>query len=153
MIDFLVNLALNLALKTNQKSTQEAPKIDKKGIENRMQVALEFGPLLRRILVHFGPKLGGKLEPSWPILAVLSCLILPYLTKPGVVAFCLILSYLTLVILGILATTGGSSVEVWGQQVSLGNTTPKRPSKTDFGAQHGPPRPIFEANMAPGSPP
>ena len=28
MIDFLINLALNLALKIHQKSTQEAPKIN-----------------------------------------------------------------------------------------------------------------------------
>ena len=40
MIVFLVNLAPNLNPKTYQKSTQEAPKIDKKGIE--------FGPLLGR---------------------------------------------------------------------------------------------------------
>ena len=65
MIDLLVNLALNLAPKTHQKSSQEAPKIDKKGIENMMQVGLEFGPLLGRFLVDFGAKLGGKLEPSW----------------------------------------------------------------------------------------
>ena len=65
MIQFLVNLALNLAPKTHQKSTQEAPKIDKKGIENIMQVGLEFGPLLGRISVDFGAKLGGKLDPSW----------------------------------------------------------------------------------------
>ena len=31
MMDFLVNLAPNLSPKTHQKSTQEAPKIDKKG--------------------------------------------------------------------------------------------------------------------------
>ena len=31
MIDFLVNLAPNLAPKTHQKSTQQAPKIDEKG--------------------------------------------------------------------------------------------------------------------------
>ena len=65
MIDFLVNLALNLAPKTHQKSTQEVPKIDKKGIENMMQVGLEFGSLLGRILVDSGAKLGGKLDPSW----------------------------------------------------------------------------------------
>ena len=65
MIDFLVNLAFNLGPKTHQKSTKEAPKIDKKGIENMMQDALEFGPLLGRILVDFGVKLGGKLDPSW----------------------------------------------------------------------------------------
>ena len=49
MIDFSFNLALNLAPQTHQKSRQEAPKICKKGIENRMQVDLEFEPLLGRI--------------------------------------------------------------------------------------------------------
>ena len=65
MIYFLVNLALNLAPQTHQKSIQESPKIDKKGIENRMHLGLEFRPLLGRILVYFGAKLGGKLDPSW----------------------------------------------------------------------------------------
>ena len=75
MIDFLVNLALNLRPKTHQKWCQEAFKILKKAIKNVMQVGLAFGTLLERILVDFMAKLGGKLEPSWPILAVLSCLI------------------------------------------------------------------------------
>ena len=66
MIDFLVNLALNLRPKTHQKWCQEAFKISKNGIENMMQVGLAFGALLARILVDFGAKLGGKLEPSWP---------------------------------------------------------------------------------------
>ena len=65
MIDFLVNLDFNLAPKTYQNSTQEASKIDQKGIENMMQVGLVFGPLLARIWVDFGAKLGGKLDPSW----------------------------------------------------------------------------------------
>ena len=65
MIDFWINLALNLAPKTHQKSTQEAPKTGKKGIENLMQVGLEFRPLLGQILVDFGAKLGGYLDPSW----------------------------------------------------------------------------------------
>ena len=90
MIDFLVNLALNLRPRTHQKWCQEAFKISKNGIENMMQVGLAFGALLERTLVDFGAKLGGKLEPSWPILAVLSCLILPYLTTPWVDAICLI---------------------------------------------------------------
>ena len=95
MIDFLVNLALNLRPKTHQKWCQEAFKILKNAIKNVMQVGLAFGTLLERILVDFMAKLGGKLEPSWPILAVLSCLILPYLTKPWVDAFCLILPWLS----------------------------------------------------------
>ena len=48
MIDFLVNLAPNLRPKAHQKSTQEVPKIDKKGIKNMMQVGLKFGGLLGR---------------------------------------------------------------------------------------------------------
>ena len=64
MIDFLVNLAPNLSRKTHQKSPQEAPKINKKSIENMMQVGLEFGPLLGRFWVDFGSKLEGKLAPK-----------------------------------------------------------------------------------------
>ena len=95
MIDLLVNLALNLRPKTHQKWCQEAFKILKKTIKSVMQVGLAFATLLERIVVDFVAKLAGKLEPSWPILAVLSCLILPYLTKPWVVAFCLILPWLS----------------------------------------------------------
>ena len=36
-LNFLVNLALNLALKIHQKSTQEAPKINKISIKNNIQ--------------------------------------------------------------------------------------------------------------------
>ena len=86
MIDFLVNLALNLRPKTHQKWCQEAFKILKNAIKNVMQVGMAFGTLLERILVDFVSKLGSKLEPSWPILAVLSCLIRPYLTKSWDVA-------------------------------------------------------------------
>ena len=65
MIDFLVNLALNLRPKTHQKWCQEAFKIWKKAMKIVMQVGLAFGTLLERILVDFVAKLGGKLEPSW----------------------------------------------------------------------------------------
>ena len=65
MIDFLVNLAPNLRPKTHQKSTQEAPKIDKKGIENIMQVGLEIEPLLERFLLDLGAKMGVNLDPRW----------------------------------------------------------------------------------------
>ncbi len=54
MIDFLITLAFKLGAKTHQKPTQEAPKIDKKGIENMMQVGLGFGALLGRFLVDDG---------------------------------------------------------------------------------------------------
>ena len=95
MIDFLVNLALNLKPKTHQKWFQEAFKILKNAIENMMQVGLAFGTLLERIWVDFMAKLGGKLEPSWPILAVLSCLILPYLTLSYLILSHLILPWLS----------------------------------------------------------
>ena len=36
-----------------------------KAIENKMQVGMDFGWLLDRFLVDFGPKLGAKLGPSW----------------------------------------------------------------------------------------
>ena len=48
MIDFCVNLAFNLRLKTHKNSTQEAAEIIKKGIENMVQVCLEFGAQNRR---------------------------------------------------------------------------------------------------------
>ena len=61
--------------KPTKNQPKRLPKSIKKGIEDMMQVGLVFEPLLERILVDFMAKLGGKLEPSWPILAVLSCLI------------------------------------------------------------------------------
>ena len=63
MIDFSVPSTWHP--KPTQKSTQEIPKIDEKGVENMMQVGFEVGPLLGRILVDFGAKLGGNLDPSW----------------------------------------------------------------------------------------
>ena len=42
MIDLLANLAFNLRPKIHQNSTQEAPELNKKGIEKMMQVGLEF---------------------------------------------------------------------------------------------------------------
>ena len=65
MIDFLVNLTPNLRPETHQKSTHKDPKINKKGMENMMQVGLGCEALLGRFLVDFGAKLGAKLEPSW----------------------------------------------------------------------------------------
>ena len=64
MIDLLVNLALNLGCKIEQKSTQEAPKSIKKGIENMMQVGLGFGALLERFFEDCRAELGGKLGPT-----------------------------------------------------------------------------------------
>ena len=65
MIDFLVNLALNLRPKTHKKLCQEAFKILKNAVKNVMQVGLAFGALFERILVDFGAKLAGKLDPNW----------------------------------------------------------------------------------------
>ena len=77
-------------------------------------------------------------------LAYLGGLILSYLTLsyeiwggPG-------WSDLTLVILGILASTRRLSGEIWGQQVSLGNTTQEAPGAAQEAPRH-PPRPIFGA--------
>ena len=47
--------------KSTKIRPQRLPKSIKKGIENMMQVNLEFGPLLGRFWVDFGAKLG----PSW----------------------------------------------------------------------------------------
>ena len=52
----------NLAPKIHQKSTQEAPKINEKGIEDKMQVDFGFGGLLERFLMDFRAKLGAKLD-------------------------------------------------------------------------------------------
>ena len=57
MIDFLVNMALNLRPKTHQKWCQEAFKILKNAIKNVMQVGLAFGTLLEWILVDFVAKI------------------------------------------------------------------------------------------------
>ena len=98
MIDFLVNLALNLRPKTHQKWCQEAFKILKNAIKNVMQVGMAFGTLLERILVDFMAKLGSKLEPSWPhwrSYPVLSYIILPYLTSSYLTLSYLILPWLS----------------------------------------------------------
>ena len=42
----------------NQKPIQEA-------IENKMQIGMDSGWLLDRLLVDFGTELGGKLGSSW----------------------------------------------------------------------------------------
>ena len=45
--------------------SKSLPKSIKQGIENMMQDALVFGPLLARIWVDLAAKLEGKLDPSW----------------------------------------------------------------------------------------
>ena len=41
------------------------PKSIPKAIENKMRFGMDFGGLLERFWSDFGPKLGGKLGPSW----------------------------------------------------------------------------------------
>ena len=55
---FLDDLGVEKFQKIDQKSIQ-------KGIENKMQVGMDFGWLLDRFLMDFEPKLGVKLGPSW----------------------------------------------------------------------------------------
>ena len=55
---FFVGLGVQNQTKIGTKSIQ-------KGIENKMQVKIDFGWLLDRIMIDFGPKLGAKLGPSW----------------------------------------------------------------------------------------
>ena len=55
---FLIDLGVENQPKIDQKSI-------KKGIKNKMQVGMDFGWLLDRSWSDFGPKLGGKMGPSW----------------------------------------------------------------------------------------
>ena len=82
----------------------------------------------------FGRQVGRQVGTK---LAYLGGLILSYLTLSYLILPYLILSYLTLVILDILATRVLPPPQVWGQQVSLGNT-PKRAPKTPQKAPRSP---------------
>ena len=69
MIDFLVNLVPNLAPKTHQKSTQEAPKIDKKGYSKHddaswLGIWSPLGTDLGGFWVQLGRQVGAKLAPK-----------------------------------------------------------------------------------------
>ena len=68
MIDFLVNLAPNLSPKTHQKSTQEAPKIDKKGYSKLdaswLGIWNPLGTDLTGFWVQVGRQVGAKLAPK-----------------------------------------------------------------------------------------
>ena len=68
MIEFLVNLAPNLALKTHQKSTQEAPKIDKKGYSKHdaswLGIWNPLGTDLGGFWGQVGRQIGAKLAPN-----------------------------------------------------------------------------------------
>ena len=68
MIDFLVNLAFNLAPKTYQNSTQEASKIDQKGYRKYdaswlgiwTPLGTDLGGFWRQVGWQVGPKLAPK---------------------------------------------------------------------------------------------
>ena len=68
MIDFLVNLVPNLNPKTHQKSTQEAPKIDKKGYSKHdaswLGIWNPLGTNLGGFWVQVGRQVGAKLAPK-----------------------------------------------------------------------------------------
>ena len=68
MIDFLINLAPNLKPKTFQKSTQEAPKIDKKVYSKLDASWLGIWSPLGMVLAGFwgqlGSQVGTKLAPK-----------------------------------------------------------------------------------------
>ena len=55
---FLINFGVENRSKIDQTSI-------KKAIKNMMRFWIDFGWLLDRFLVDFGPKLGAKLGPSW----------------------------------------------------------------------------------------
>ena len=70
IIDFLVNLAFNLAPKTYQNSTQEASKIDQKGYRKYdaswlgiwTPLGTDLGGFWRQVGWQVGPKLAPKSE-------------------------------------------------------------------------------------------
>ena len=68
MIDFLVNLAPNLAPKTHQKSTQEAPKIDKKEYSKHdaswLGIWRPLGTDLGGFWVQVGRQVGTRMAPK-----------------------------------------------------------------------------------------
>ena len=67
MIDFLVNLALNLKPKTLQKSTQEASKIDEKGYRKYdaswLGIWSPLGPIFGGFWSQVGKQGGSKIGP------------------------------------------------------------------------------------------
>ena len=62
-------MVVSSAIKMTLLGTKFASQIDQKSIhwaiEAKMQVGLEFGCLLERVLLDFDGKLGGKLGPIW----------------------------------------------------------------------------------------
>ena len=79
MIDFLINLALNLTPKIHQKSTSEAPKIDCRGHRQHdaswhgfwIQLGRQLGPNFAQLgptWLQLGPtwlQLGPNMLPTW----------------------------------------------------------------------------------------
>ena len=65
MIDFLVNLALNLAPKIHHKPSQEAPKINKKLIKINVQDMIPFFIDFSRFGMPLGPQVGTMLRRCW----------------------------------------------------------------------------------------
>ena len=67
MIDFLVNLALNLKPKTLQKSTQEASNIDQKGyrkyVASWLGIWSPLGPIVGGFWIQVGRQVGSKIGP------------------------------------------------------------------------------------------
>ena len=68
MIDFLINLALNLGPKVHQKSSQEAPKIDKKGHRKYdaswLGIWSPLGTIFGGFWGQVGKQVGTKLAPK-----------------------------------------------------------------------------------------
>ena len=64
MMDFLVNLALNLKPKTLQNSTQEASKIDQKGYRKYDASWLGISTPLGTDLSGFGRQVGRQVGPK-----------------------------------------------------------------------------------------
>ena len=69
MIDFLVNLALNLRPKALQNSSQDASKIEQKGHRNHdaswLGIWSPLGTILRGFWSQVGRQVGPKLAPKF----------------------------------------------------------------------------------------
>ena len=128
-----------------------AAKTYPKSVKNRSEMMSKIQCVMWSILWSILGGLGGSLgRPnlsylgcrSGPVLDTLSYLILSYLILPY-------LGYLGyLCYLGLSwVTRGRSSSEVWGQQVSLGNTPPRAPQEPPKSLARGsqePPRALQE---------
>ena len=59
------NLAPFWNPKSDQIGSKRVAKSIKKVIKNKMRCGIDLGWLLDRFFIDLGPKLGGKMEPSW----------------------------------------------------------------------------------------